>query len=142
MSEESNANHHPKDPLHGIKLEAILTDLVEKYGWEGLADRIPVNCFKSNPSIKSSLKFLRKTPWARQKVESLYLRMQGHSASKRATKTARALEAEVMRTQAPSEKKPRAKLSRGTDGTSIADSRSKSNPGKVNPWLNAKPNKG
>jgi uncharacterized protein (DUF2132 family) len=62
------------DPLHGIKLEKIVTDLQEKYGWEVLAEKIPVNCFKSNPSIKSSLNFLRRTPWARKKVEELYLK--------------------------------------------------------------------
>ena len=62
----------PKNPLHGITLEAIVTALVGHFGWEALAKRIPVNCFKHDPSIKSSLKFLRKTPWARSKVESLY----------------------------------------------------------------------
>lgn len=62
------------DPLHGKTLESILTFLVERYGWEGLAARININCFKSNPSVKSSLTFLRKTPWAREKVESLYVR--------------------------------------------------------------------
>jgi uncharacterized protein (DUF2132 family) len=61
------------DPLHGITLEAILTKLVAHYGWDELGDRIRVNCFVSDPSIKSSLKFLRKTPWARQKVEALYV---------------------------------------------------------------------
>lgn len=61
------------DPLHGITLESLLIILVEKYGWEELANRININCFKSNPSIKSSLKFLRKTPWARTKVEALYI---------------------------------------------------------------------
>ncbi len=63
-----------KDPLHGITLQAILTELVEQFGWEGLAQRIDIRCFKSDPSIKSSLTFLRKTPWAREKVEALYLR--------------------------------------------------------------------
>jgi uncharacterized protein (DUF2132 family) len=61
------------NPLHGVTLEAILTYLVDYYGWEALAERIPVNCFSHDPSIKSSLKFLRKTQWARDKVESLYL---------------------------------------------------------------------
>jgi uncharacterized protein (DUF2132 family) len=63
----------PNNPLHGITLEMILVHLVERYGWDELADRIPVNCFISNPSIKSSLTFFRKTPWARKKVEDLYL---------------------------------------------------------------------
>ena len=60
------------DPLHGVKLEMIVTKLVDDYGWDGLAQRININCFKSDPSIKSSLKFLRKTQWAREKVEDLY----------------------------------------------------------------------
>lgn len=63
------------DPLHGKTLEVIVTELVTYFGWEELAQQININCFKSNPSIKSSLTFLRKTPWARKKVESLYLYM-------------------------------------------------------------------
>lgn len=63
----------PNNPLHGKTLETIVTFLEERYGWEELGNRIPVNCFISNPSIKSSLTFLRKTPWARKKVEDLYL---------------------------------------------------------------------
>jgi uncharacterized protein (DUF2132 family) len=66
----------PKDPLHGVTLESILNDLVAKLGWDGLAARIDIRCFKSDPSIKSSLTFLRKTPWAREKVEALYIRQQ------------------------------------------------------------------
>lgn len=61
------------DPLHGVTLALLLTRLVEKYGWEELAERIDIKCFSTDPSIASSLKFLRKTPWARQKVEALYL---------------------------------------------------------------------
>ena len=61
------------DPLHGKTLEMIVTHLVEMYGWEGLGNIIRINCFRENPSIKSSLKFLRKTPWARKKVETLYI---------------------------------------------------------------------
>ncbi|HWR88380.1 MAG TPA: VF530 family protein [Acidiferrobacterales bacterium] len=64
----------PKNPLHGLTLEAILTRLVEHYGWDELGKIITVKCFTSDPSIKSSLKFLRKTPWARKKVEELYVR--------------------------------------------------------------------
>ena len=63
------------DPLHGKTLQMIITHLVEMYGWEELGKLIPINCFKSNPNINSSLKFLRKTPWARDKVEGLYLFM-------------------------------------------------------------------
>ena len=63
----------PNNPLHGVTLEMAVTRLVDCYGWDGLAQRIDINCFKSDPSIKSSLKFLRKTQWARDKVESLYI---------------------------------------------------------------------
>jgi uncharacterized protein (DUF2132 family) len=65
-----------RNPLHGLTLEAILVALVAHYGWDGLGERIALNCFLSQPSITSSLRFLRKTPWARAKVESLYLFMQ------------------------------------------------------------------
>ncbi len=64
-----------KDPLHGKTLEAILTQLVDHYGWEDLGNIITINCFNNNPTIKSSLSFLRKTPWARKKVEDLYIKM-------------------------------------------------------------------
>jgi len=64
------------NPLHGITLELIVTSLVEYYGWEELGMRIDIRCFNSDPSVKSSLKFLRKTPWARKKVEDLYLHVQ------------------------------------------------------------------
>lgn len=63
----------PNNPLHGIKLEMILNSLVEHFGWDELSNRINIRCFCSDPSIKSSLTFLRKTPWARKKVEDLYL---------------------------------------------------------------------
>lgn len=63
-----------RDPLHGITLEALLTELVAHYGWEELGRRIDIRCFNFDPSIGSSLKFLRKTPWARTKVEQLYVR--------------------------------------------------------------------
>ena len=65
----------PRNPLHGKTLEAIVTELAEHFGWEGLGERIPVRCFTHDPSVGSSLKFLRKTRWAREKVESLYLYM-------------------------------------------------------------------
>jgi uncharacterized protein (DUF2132 family) len=67
-------NEQPQNPLHGITLEMILTHLVEQYGWEELGRRITIKCFTDEPSVKSSLKFLRRTPWARKKVEELYLR--------------------------------------------------------------------
>jgi len=65
----------PGNPLHGVTLEAIVTALADHYGWEELGQRINIRCFTSEPSVASSLKFLRKTPWAREKVESLYLFM-------------------------------------------------------------------
>lgn len=65
----------PRNPLHGLTLETIVTALVAHYGWTGLGERIPVRCFTTEPSLASSLKFLRKTPWARDKVEGLYLFM-------------------------------------------------------------------
>ncbi|MDZ4077231.1 MULTISPECIES: VF530 family protein [Hydrocarboniphaga] len=65
--------NQPNNPLHGLTLENILVKLVEHYDWEGLAQRISVNCFRNDPSVKSSLKFLRKTPWAREQLEQLYL---------------------------------------------------------------------
>ncbi len=67
------SGNQPNNPLHGVKLEQIVTELSEHFGWQGLADRIAINCFRSDPSVKSSLKFLRKTQWARDKVEALYL---------------------------------------------------------------------
>jgi len=69
-------DNNNKDPLHGLTLEAIINYLVEYYGWETLGQKINIRCFTSEPSIKSSLKFLRKTPWARKKVEQLYLSSQ------------------------------------------------------------------
>jgi len=79
--ETSNPNPNPtpaqpRNPLHGLTLEAIVTALAAHYGWEELARLIPVRCFTHEPSVPSSLKFLRKTPWAREKVEGLYLFMQ------------------------------------------------------------------
>lgn len=68
----------PNNPLHGKTLEAILTELVDQYGWQQLGQKIRINCFTSNPSIKSSLTFLRKTTWAREQVEDLYLKTRSH----------------------------------------------------------------
>ena len=71
------SNEQVNNPLHGVKLAEIVQYLVSEYGWEELGTRIKINCFISNPSIKSSLKFLRRSPWAREKVESLYLKTIG-----------------------------------------------------------------
>jgi uncharacterized protein (DUF2132 family) len=73
MSDEPR--QHPNNPLHGVTLETMLNELVEEFGWDNLADMIRIRCFAYDPSIKSSLKFLRKTPWARGKVEDVYLWM-------------------------------------------------------------------
>lgn len=68
----------PNNPLHGVKLVEILEFLTQKYTWEDLAGQVNINCFKSNPTVKSSLRFLRRTPWAREKVEQLYLQSLGN----------------------------------------------------------------
>jgi uncharacterized protein (DUF2132 family) len=74
--------HASKDPLHGIKLEMQVNALVAHFGWQQLGQRIKINCFNSDPSVKSSLKFLRRTPWARAEVEALYLEiLEDHSTS-------------------------------------------------------------
>ena len=64
---------HPRDPLHGVTLETVLNQLVQKHGWSEMGRRIPIRCFQFNPTVKSSLTFLRKTPWARQKVEDWFI---------------------------------------------------------------------
>lgn len=74
MKRNTNPEPQPNNPLHGVTLKEVLTLLKAKYGWEELGELVPINCFRSNPSMSSSLKFLRKTPWAREKVEALYLR--------------------------------------------------------------------
>lgn len=66
-------SHHPRDPLHGITLETIVNQLVARHGWAAMGDRIPVRCFQIDPSVKSSLKFLRNTPWARQRIEAWFV---------------------------------------------------------------------
>ncbi len=78
----------PRNPLHGVTLEKMLLALVDAYGWPGLAQRVPVRCFAHEPGIASSLKFLRRTPWARDKVESLYLYLQRETRRGQAGKAA------------------------------------------------------
>lgn len=75
MKDEPSPPEQPRNPLHGVTLEAIVRALEAQYGWVDLAQRIPIRCFTHDPSVNSSLKFLRKTPWAREKVEGLYLFM-------------------------------------------------------------------
>ena len=75
MNDATPTQEQPGNPLHGLTLEAIVRELEAYFGWEELGERIPVRCFTHDPSLNSSLKFLRKTPWAREKVEGLYLFM-------------------------------------------------------------------
>ena len=72
MEKENNLENQPNNPLHGIKLVEILEYLEDKFGWEDMGERLNINCFLNNPTFKSSLKFLRTTPWARDKVEHMY----------------------------------------------------------------------
>jgi uncharacterized protein (DUF2132 family) len=69
----TSSQDQPRNPLHGVTLERMLTELVDRFGWAEMGRRIPIRCFTSDPSVASSLKFLRKTPWAREKVEAMYL---------------------------------------------------------------------
>lgn len=75
MTENKTANPQPNNPLHGITLKTIIEELVKNYGWDEMGWKIDIRCFNENPSVKSSLTFLRKTPWAREKVEQLYIKM-------------------------------------------------------------------
>jgi uncharacterized protein (DUF2132 family) len=75
MADPTPPPEQPRNPLHGLTLEDLLVALVDEYGWPGLGERVPVRCFLHEPSLKSSLAFLRRTPWAREKVEGLYLFM-------------------------------------------------------------------
>jgi uncharacterized protein (DUF2132 family) len=75
------ADEQPRNPLHGITLERMVTELVARHGWEALGRMVKIRCFDTDPSVKSSLKFLRTTPWARKKIEDLYLRSAGEGAS-------------------------------------------------------------
>ena len=75
MNASTSLNEQPRNPLHGVTLEAIVRELEAYFGWEELGHQIPIRCFTHDPSVSSSLKFLRKTPWAREKVEGLFLFM-------------------------------------------------------------------
>jgi uncharacterized protein (DUF2132 family) len=77
MSDAPTTPHAP-DPMHGVTLKAMIEHLVERYGWDGLGQRIAIRCFTHDPTVKSSLTFLRRTPWAREKVQSLYLHSVAH----------------------------------------------------------------
>jgi uncharacterized protein (DUF2132 family) len=81
---ESTATPKPLNPLHGVTLKMMVEHLAERYGWSGLGERIAIRCFTHEPSVNSSLKFLRKTEWARAKVESLYLHSVAHPRKTRA----------------------------------------------------------
>jgi len=80
VAKPAGAPAQPKNPLHGVTLQAVVERLVERYGWDGLGERVPLKCFLNTPSVASSLRFLRKTPWAREKVEGLYLFMRREQA--------------------------------------------------------------
>jgi len=84
--ETDRKEEQPNNPMHGVKLVTVLERIVEHYGWEKLGMKININCFKKDPSIKSSLTFLRKTPWARDKVEQLYLDLEKRNTKSRAIK--------------------------------------------------------
>ena len=73
MPPPSPSDHRARDPLHGVTLETVVKQLVDRHGWQAMGDRIPIRCFILNPSVKSSLTFLRKTPWARKKVEAWFV---------------------------------------------------------------------
>ena len=77
--------HQPRNPLHGVTLQALLTELVEVFGWETLGERVRIRCFTHSPTIGSSLAFLRRTPWARAKVERIWLEMKADQAFKKMT---------------------------------------------------------
>jgi uncharacterized protein (DUF2132 family) len=83
MNASNGMNDQPRNPLHGVTLEAIVRELEAYFGWEELGHQIPIRCFTHDPSVNSSLKFLRKTPWAREKVEGLYLFMLRNSQSRK-----------------------------------------------------------
>jgi uncharacterized protein (DUF2132 family) len=82
FNKKDMADHKSKDPLHGITLEMILIYLVEQYGWGKMGQAVDIRCFSNDPSVKSSLQFLRRTPWARKKVEDLYLRCRRDALNK------------------------------------------------------------
>ena len=124
------------NPLHGITLEALVTELVENYGWDVLAEAFRMNCFKSNQSVKSTLKFLRKTPWAREKVEGFYL-----YKYKRLPKPPYVKEESSSRDRdEPRHQKPRAAINEGSAQRSDSPS-SDAKPSRAkqdDPWANWK----
>lgn len=126
------------DPLHGITLKMMVTELQAAMGWEGLAARINIHCFSHNPSLKSSLNFLRRTPWAREKVEQLYVKTKGISRSKKAhpAKVSRSL-ADVW-TQSGSAATSNSS-SQPTDPSDRAKT-SKPSSAKANPWIKGRGN--
>jgi uncharacterized protein (DUF2132 family) len=129
----------PNNPLHGITLEQVVTRLEKRYGWEYLARNININCFKSNPSVKSSLKFLRRTPWARDKVEALYVAAFANSplevpvaAAKAAPVTPSIVGADTVADVASNESSKVPSHS-GSNSGSKAGSKTSSNTGSITP---------
>ena len=142
MTEEQKNN-----PLHGIKLEFLMKELVDKYGWQQLAEEINLNCFKSNPSIKSSLKFLRRTEWAREKVERFYLydfkRLPKASDAEYNTPPRKRVISDRSKARAS---EPRPQASRPRTREDHSESRADDKPAKksssaFNPWTAKKPSK-
>ena len=125
----------PNNPLHGIKLEQVVTQLQAHYGWDALAERVNINCFKSDPSVKSSLKFLRRTHWAREKVEALYVNTFGEAINLRA---AEALHLEAA--EAPKSKPAQAPKSKAALKPKVAPKPKSAKPrtGKFDPWANSR----
>ncbi len=141
----------PNNPLHGIKLEQVVTQLQAHYGWDALAERVNINCFKSDPSVKSSLKFLRRTLWAREKVEALFVDTFGEAINLRAAealhleaaeapnpKPAEALHLEAA--EAPKSKPAQAPKSKAAPKPNAAPKPKSAKPrtGKFDPWANSR----
>ena len=141
----------PNNPLHGIKLEQVVTQLQAHYGWDALAERGNINCFKSDPSVKSSLKFLRRTLWAREKVEALFADTFGEAINLRAAealhleaaeapnpKPAEALHLEAA--EAPKSKPAQAPKSKAAPKPNAAPQPKSAKPrtGKFDPWANSR----
>ena len=126
------------DPLHGITLKMMLTELQVAMGWEGLATRINIHCFSHNPSLKSSLNFLRRTPWAREKVEQLYVKTKGISLSKKAKPTKVSRSVANVWTQSGSVSTSNTS-SQPTDPSNRTKT-SKPSSAKANPWAKGRGN--
>ena len=133
MQEDNRPDPRDNDILHGVKLADVLTRLVEKYDWDGLGSRINIKCFKSFPSMASSLKFLRKTEWARKEVEQLYV----DTFSDPDAPSTR-IKDDAVKDKA---KKRTEKVKEATESNAADEQPSSSEKPKLNPWAGAKPKK-